>query len=111
VFTGTSRGHATFSAGRDLARRNAVTDVKPTTTDAGALVESDEHSLTVGPDGPVLLQDHYHPPGAAGAAFRADRDRETATPARQSAPPAMVSHRGTCPRMSHDMRTTRPGTA
>jgi len=36
-----------------------VTDVKPTTTDAGALVESDEHSLTVGPDGPVLLQDHY----------------------------------------------------
>src|SRR5689334_20221723 len=47
------------SAGRDLARRNAVTDVKPTTTDAGALVESDEHSLTVGPDGPVLLQDHY----------------------------------------------------
>ena len=36
-----------------------MTDVKPTTTDAGALVESDEHSLTVGPDGPVLLQDHY----------------------------------------------------
>jgi hypothetical protein len=32
--------------------------VKPTTTDAGALVESDEHSLTVGPDGPILLQDH-----------------------------------------------------
>ncbi len=29
-----------------------------TTTDAGALVESDEHSLTVGPDGPILLQDH-----------------------------------------------------
>ena len=25
-----------------------VSDVKPTTTDAGALVESDEHSLTVG---------------------------------------------------------------
>src|SRR5258707_7151760 len=39
----------------------AVTDNHPipTTTDAGALVESDEHSLTVGPDGPVLLQDHY----------------------------------------------------
>jgi catalase len=33
--------------------------VKPTTTDAGAPVESDEHSLTVGADGPVLLQDHY----------------------------------------------------
>ncbi len=36
-----------------------MTEVKPTTTDAGAPVESDEHSLTVGPDGPVLLQDHY----------------------------------------------------
>jgi catalase len=32
---------------------------KPTTTDAGIPVSSDEHSLTVGPDGPVLLQDHY----------------------------------------------------
>src|SRR6202050_2966191 len=31
----------------------------PTTTDAGAPVESDEFSLTVGTDGPVLLQDHY----------------------------------------------------
>jgi catalase len=30
-----------------------------TTTDAGIPVESDEHSLTVGPDGPILLQDHY----------------------------------------------------
>ena len=33
--------------------------VKPTTTDAGAPAESDEHSLTIGPDGPILLQDHY----------------------------------------------------
>ena len=33
--------------------------VPPTTTDAGAPVESDEHSLSVGPDGPILLQDHY----------------------------------------------------
>ena len=32
---------------------------KPTTTDAGIPVSSDEHSLTVGPDGPILLQDHY----------------------------------------------------
>jgi catalase len=32
---------------------------KPTTTDSGIPVESDEHSLTVGPDGPILLQDHY----------------------------------------------------
>jgi catalase len=35
------------------------THPKPTTTDAGIPVESDEHSLTVGPDGPILLQDHY----------------------------------------------------
>src|ERR1700722_10859669 len=30
-----------------------------TTTDAGAPASSDEHSLTVGPGGPVLLQDAY----------------------------------------------------
>ena len=37
-----------------------MTDNQPaaTTTDAGAPAESDEHSLIVGPDGPVLLQDH-----------------------------------------------------
>ncbi|PSJ17479.1 catalase [Nitrosomonas supralitoralis] len=34
-------------------------DRKPTTTDAGIPVSSDEHSLSVGPDGPILLQDHY----------------------------------------------------
>ncbi len=34
-------------------------DRKPTTTDAGIPVASDEHSLTVGLDGPILLQDHY----------------------------------------------------
>ncbi|MBW0101804.1 catalase [Pseudonocardia sp. KRD291] len=32
---------------------------EPTTTDAGIPVASDEHSLTIGPDGPILLQDHY----------------------------------------------------
>src|SRR3954469_18102052 len=32
---------------------------KFTTTDAGAPAPSVEHSLTVGPDGPILLQDHY----------------------------------------------------
>ena len=32
---------------------------KATTTDGGIPVASDEHSLTVGPDGPILLQDHY----------------------------------------------------
>ena len=38
-----------------------MTDEKApiTTTDAGVPVESDEFSLTVGPDGPVLLQDQY----------------------------------------------------
>jgi catalase len=36
-----------------------ATEPRPTTTDGGAPVSSDEHSLTVGPDGPVLLQDHY----------------------------------------------------
>src|ERR1700738_1867946 len=29
------------------------------TTDAGIPVESDEYSLTVGPEGPILLQDSY----------------------------------------------------
>lgn len=32
---------------------------KYATTDAGAPAPSLEHSLTVGPDGPILLQDHY----------------------------------------------------
>jgi catalase len=36
-----------------------VTEPRPTTTDSGARVASDEHSLTVGPDGPILLQDFY----------------------------------------------------
>ncbi len=33
--------------------------VKPTTTDGGAPAPSDDQSLTIGPDGPILLQDHY----------------------------------------------------
>jgi catalase len=37
----------------------STNDRKPTTTDAGIPVASDEYSLTVGPDGPILLQDHY----------------------------------------------------
>ena len=32
---------------------------RPTTTDAGIPVASDEHSLTIGPDGPIVLHDHY----------------------------------------------------
>ena len=31
----------------------------PTTTDAGIPAPSDNDSLTIGPDGPILLQDHY----------------------------------------------------
>ena len=31
----------------------------PTTTDAGIPAASDSHSLSVGPNGPILLQDHY----------------------------------------------------
>ena len=34
-------------------------DRKPTTNDAGIPVSSDEHSLSVGPDGPIVLHDHY----------------------------------------------------
>ncbi|WP_042365692.1 catalase [Streptacidiphilus neutrinimicus] len=36
-----------------------MTEVPATTTDSGAPVESDEHSLTAGPGGPILLQDAY----------------------------------------------------
>ncbi|MEC8918073.1 MAG: catalase, partial [Pseudomonadota bacterium] len=32
---------------------------KPTTTDAGIPVASEENSLSVGPDGPIVLHDHY----------------------------------------------------
>src|SRR3984957_18044165 len=39
--------------------RMTTDQYKPTTTDAGIPVESDEHSLTVGPGGPILLQDSY----------------------------------------------------
>ncbi|MEU8784160.1 catalase [Streptomyces sp. NPDC048637] len=34
-------------------------NVPRTTNNAGVPVESDEHSLSVSPDGPILLQDHY----------------------------------------------------
>lgn len=34
-------------------------DPRHTTTDAGIPVASDEHSLSVGPDGPLMLNDHY----------------------------------------------------
>jgi catalase len=37
----------------------AMNDGANTTNDAGIPVASDEHSLTAGPTGPTLLQDHY----------------------------------------------------
>ena len=36
-----------------------INQPEPTTTDAGMPVASDDHSLTIGPDGPILLQDSY----------------------------------------------------
>jgi catalase len=36
-----------------------ATEPRHTTNDAGAAVASDQHSLTLGADGPILLQDHY----------------------------------------------------
>lgn len=33
--------------------------VPRTTTDSGVPIPSDEHSLTVRPEGPTVLQDHY----------------------------------------------------
>jgi catalase len=40
----------------------------PTTTNAGIPAESDEHSLTAGGQGPILLQDHYAPNSYGGPA-------------------------------------------
>jgi catalase len=39
--------------------QNKNQSVPRTTTDAGIPATSDEYSLSVGPDGPLLLQDHY----------------------------------------------------
>ncbi|WP_053715638.1 catalase [Saccharothrix sp. NRRL B-16348] len=36
-----------------------MTDARPTTNNAGIPVASDDHSLTLGANGPILLQDHY----------------------------------------------------
>ncbi|MFF3270031.1 catalase [Streptomyces chrestomyceticus] len=38
---------------------SSAQNVPRTTTNSGIPVESDEHSLSVGSDGPLLLQDHY----------------------------------------------------
>src|SRR5690606_2359829 len=39
--------------------RVSMSHQKPTTNDAGIPIPSDEHSLTVGRDGPIVLHDHY----------------------------------------------------
>ncbi len=44
---------------REKAFAMADRKVSPTTTDAGIRVQSDEHSLTLGRDGPIVLNDHY----------------------------------------------------
>jgi len=36
-----------------------VAQSRPTTNNVGIPVASDDHSLTLGPNGPILLQDHY----------------------------------------------------
>ncbi|MGP4018368.1 catalase [Saccharopolyspora sp. 5N708] len=36
-----------------------MSSARPTTTNAGIRVASDDHSLTAGSNGPILLQDHY----------------------------------------------------
>ena len=36
-----------------------MTEARHTTNNAGIPVASDDHSLTLGPNGPILLQDHY----------------------------------------------------
>jgi catalase len=45
-----------FTKGNSM---NPAESRPPTTTDAGIPVASQEHSLTIGPDGPILLQDFY----------------------------------------------------
>src|SRR5262245_11351018 len=53
-------GGRTDPGGRTIRSPDVTTqERRPTTTDAGIPVASDEHSLSVGPDGPLLLQDHY----------------------------------------------------
>ena len=52
-----------------------TTQPKTTTTDSGIPVESQENSLTVGPNGPLLLIDHYlieQMANSTGSAFRSD---------------------------------------
>lgn len=57
-----------------------------TTNNAGIPVESDENSLTVGRDGPILLQDHYLIEKMAQ--FNRERVPERVVHAKGSAPTA-----------------------
>ena len=59
-----------------------------TTTDAGMPVSSDDYSLTVGPGGPVLLQDTYLNREASPLRPRA-RPRSRGTMSRAAAPSAI----------------------
>ncbi len=43
----------------DGSKNGAPEKAPPTTTDSGIPAASDEHSLTVGADGPIVLHDHY----------------------------------------------------
>ena len=54
----TAAGRVSKLFTQSLGRHHDMTDSQPapTTTDAGIPVESDEHSLTIGPDGPILLR-------------------------------------------------------
>jgi signal transduction histidine kinase len=63
---------ATFIAhpAQEEEKRMTASPTKPISTDFGIPAESDKHSLTVGPDGPVLLQDHY--PAAKAVVFQPD---------------------------------------
>ena len=56
-----STGPRTLQAHPNLRRQRAMSDRRPptTTTDSGAPVSSDEHSLTVGPNGPTVLHDAH----------------------------------------------------
>src|SRR5690606_19420519 len=45
--------------GSEQGRGATMTDRPTTTTDAGIPAPSDAHSQSVGPNGPLLLQDHY----------------------------------------------------
>jgi catalase len=70
-----------------------MSDVKPTTTDAGIPAPSDSHSLTLGSNGPILLQDHYLVQKMAQ--FNRERVPERVVHAKAARPTATSSARKT----------------